>query len=269
MGRKQPYHRTAALLGAQARPTSRVRRRRRRRQSVRIPWKLVVVVVLAVALVGSFFGWLTMDDDWYVTPNRLHVAGISSAALARDIALVSELLDVHGLLLRESATAELLSERFVGLTATEVTCQRFPAECTIYVEERQPVLIWITEGQMYWIDAEGLVFPAYETRPDLPQIEGPLPDQLTFRRRLAVFQGIQALGAIGVPVDELEYNPERGLVWSDTEGRRVAFGVGEDMQPRWEMYLALVAHLEAKNIFPWTIDVRFPGGPTYSLERAW
>jgi hypothetical protein len=85
----------------------------------------------------------------------------------------------------------------------------------------------------------------------------------------AVQEGIAALAELGLPTDSLEYNPQRGLIWVDGEGRRVAFGVGPDMAARWQMYEALIAHLDSEGIFPWTVDVRFPGGITYSLERSW
>jgi hypothetical protein len=85
----------------------------------------------------------------------------------------------------------------------------------------------------------------------------------------AVQEGIAALAELGLPTDSLEYNPQRGLIWVDGEGRRVAFGVGPDMADRWQMYEALIAHLDAEGIFPWTVDVRFPDGITYSLERSW
>ena len=68
---------------------------------------------------------------------------------------------------------------------------------------------------------------------------------------LPVVQGAKSLIAIGVALDKLEYNVERGLIWTDPEGRRVAFGTGADMEPRWHIYEALVNHLEARNVFPW------------------
>lgn len=264
MGRKQGYYRTAALLGAQpGHVPVRARRTMRTRQPVRIPWKLLLLATPVFVLLG----WLILGAGWYVTAERLHVSGATSLAVARAVAVETELLGMHGLLLREAATADVVLMGQPGLISARVECQRFPAECVIYVEERKPVLTWHTEAGTYWIDAEGVLFPAYETRGDLPQIAGPLPASPA--RLRDVWQGVEALLALGVSTNELEYNSERGLVWTDSEGRRVAFGVGDSMQARWDIYRALVAHLEAQRIFPWAMDVRFPGGPTYSLDQTW
>ena len=86
---------------------------------------------------------------------------------------------------------------------------------------------------------------------------------------ISVQQGLAALTTLGIPTAALEYTPERGLIWTDPEGRRVAFGVGSDMASRWQMYQILVEHLAAQGITPQVLDVRFPGTATYSLDRSW
>jgi hypothetical protein len=86
---------------------------------------------------------------------------------------------------------------------------------------------------------------------------------------MEVMEGVAALAELGLPAAGLEYNAQRGLIWVDSEGRRIAFGVGSDMRTRWRVYELLTDQLKAQGIFPWTMDVRFPGGVTYSLERSW
>ncbi len=86
---------------------------------------------------------------------------------------------------------------------------------------------------------------------------------------ISVQQGLAALATLGIPTTALEYTPERGLIWTDPEGRRVAFGAGSDMAARWQMYQVLVEHLAAQGITPQVLDVRFPGAATYSLDRSW
>jgi len=264
MKKKRHYQRTAALLGAQ--PHIRYVPVRQRLQQVRIPWKLVLP--LAVVLAGAL--WLWLDNQWYLMEERLQVSGVSTRNVAREVALASDLLGWHGFLLRPEAAAARVLEQVPGVTRARVTCQRFPAECTIAVVERMPALVWATGAVTYWGDRDGKLFPAQGERPDLPLIRGPLPDDLKDDViSTDILEGINALITLGIPANQFEYNPKRGLIWTDTEGRRIAFGTGADMEARWAIYHTLIAHLESKSVFPWAVDVRFPKGPTYSLERTW
>jgi hypothetical protein len=286
---QRPYYRTAALLGAQQQPYSgRARtyapssRARTADVHLDIPWKFVALLTL----IGAAVLWLLMDNQWYLMGEDIRVIGASSQETALNVALASDLLGWHGLRLRPRAATAAIMEQVPAVTAAQVECNRFPAECVIRVQEREPVLNWVTENAVgnngvYWIDAEGVLLPANEVRAGLPVVHGPLPnleEGANSRARVAVLDGVTALAALGITADAdgngLEYQPEHGLIWTDPEGRRVAFGVGANMEARWNIYVALIAHLEARTVagdgvFPWTIDVRFPEGPTYSLERLW
>jgi hypothetical protein len=302
---QRPYYRTAALLGAQQQPYGgRVRtpgraqtptrgrtsgsRARQAELHLDIPWKLVALFML----IGAVTLWLLVDNSWYLMGDNIRVIGASSQETAFNVAIASDLLGWHGLRLRPHAAVTAIVEQVPAIITAQVECNRFPAECVIRVKEREPVLNWIAQnagGQnseaptdsIYWIDAEGVLFSAHEVRAGLPVVRGPLPavaEDASSRVRVAVLEGVTALAALGIDStadgNGLEYHPERGLIWTDPQGRRVAFGVGANMEARWNIYLALIAHLEARTVagngvFPWTIDVRFPEGPTYSLERLW
>jgi len=295
---QRPYYRTAALLGAQQQPYGGLRMPARSRASgarvrqpelhLDIPWKFIAMF----ALIGAVVLWLLLDNQWYLMGEDIRVIGASSQETALNIAIASDLLGWHGLRLRPGAATTAITEQVPAITAAQVECNRFPAECVIRVQEREPVLNWIVENTgehaaeastvgMYWIDAEGVLFPAHEVRAGLPVVHGPLPvpeESTNSRAHVAVLEGVTALAALGIDSttdgNGLEYHPERGLIWTDPQGRRVAFGIGANMEARWNIYVALIAHLEARTVagngvFPWTIDVRFPEGPTYSLERLW
>ena len=232
-------------------------------------------------LVGAAVLWLLVDDRWYLMGEDIRVIGASSRETALNAAIASDLLGWHGLRLRPYAAEAAITEQVPAITEVQVECSRFPAGCVIRVQERTPALNWITENAVYWIDAEGVLMPAHEVRAGLPVIRGALPtpiEDTNSRIQVAVLEGVTALATLGIDstTDEniLEYHPERGLIWTDPQGRRIAFGVGANMGARWNIYVALIAHLEARTVagngvFPWTIDVRFPEGPTYSLERLW
>lgn len=257
--KKHVYYRTTALLGAQQQPYAHAR------SNVHIPVKLVAALVVVVGVLM----WVWLDDRWYLSGENIQITGTNSPATAMDIAVASDLLGWHGFRLHPRAAEALIVEKVPAITAAQVQCGRFPANCVIEVVERTPVLNWVTEGATYLVDDGGMVFPTQTVRPDLPVIHGPMLNPEDAQTLLPVVQGAKSLIAIGVAPDKLEYNIERGLIWTDPEGRRVAFGTGPEMEPRWRIYEALVSYLETRNVFPWSIDVRFPGGPTYSLERAW
>lgn len=295
---QRPYYRTAALLGAQqqpygglrmpARPRTSGYRARRSELHLDIPWKFTAML----ALIGAGVLWLLLDNQWYLMGEDIRVIGASSQETAMKVAIASDLLGWHGLRLRPGAAATAITEQVPAITSAQVECNRFPAECVIRVQEREPVLNWVVENAgaqggeastvgIYWIDAAGVLLPAHEVRAGLPVVRGPLPaleESASSRARVAVLEGVTALAALGIDStadgNNLEYHPERGLIWTDPQGRRVAFGVGANMEARWNIYVALIKHLEARTVagngvFPWTIDVRFPEGPTYSLERLW
>ena len=285
---QRPYYRTAALLGAQQQPYGGRPRRsyapssRTANVPLAIPWKFIALCTL----IGAAVLWLLVDNNWYLMGENIRVIGASSHETAVDVAMASDLLGWHGLRLRPRAATAAITEQVPAITEAQVECNRFPAECVIRVQEREPVLNWVAEnavgtGGVYWIDAEGVLMPANEVRAGLPIVRGPLPnleEGANSHALVAVLDGVTALAALGITANAegngLEYHLERGLIWNDPEGRRVAFGVGASMEARWNIYVALIAHLEARTaagdgIFPWTIDVRFPEGPTYSLERLW
>jgi cell division septal protein FtsQ len=150
-----------------------------------------------------------------------------------------------------------------AITDAQADCRRYPAGCLITIKEREAVFAWVTDGQTYWIDPEGVLFKAWEDR-ELPTLRGPLPDSEQVSPR--IWEGMQGLITLGVPAETLTYDPTYGLIWTDPAGRRVLFGVGAAMPARWQVYQALSEDLAARDITVRTIDVRFPGGPTYVTE---
>lgn len=263
MKKTRTYHRTAALLGAQ--PHVRPRTPARSEARARVSWRMA----LPLALILGILLWLVADGRWYLMGENLQVIGTDSGSLTREVALASDLLGWHGFLLRPEAAEALILEKVPGVLTAQAICQRFPADCVIQVEERTPHLTWITGAGTYWVDRNGTLFAALQPRTDLPTVRGPLPDAAGKVVPPAILEGLAALAELPIDGDVLEYDPARGLVWTDPEGRRVAFGEGPEMAARWQMYQALTAHLDETGVFPWTIDVRFPAGPTYSLSRSW
>jgi hypothetical protein len=225
-------------------------------------------VVIAVALVAAGL-WVWLGDPWYVMADDLHVHGVSTLDLRSDILLMVDMHGWHRFRIHPGKAEEEVRKAFPQLKGFEIDCRLFPASCDFYVNERRPILVWVAGVSSYWVDGEGVIFPAQGPRADLPVVRGPMPEADRPEALLPILQGVAALLELGLPADDLMYSPQKGLIWTDDAGRRVAFGVGPDMKPRWEMYRSLCAHLETRAITPSVIDARFPGGLTYAMERLW
>ncbi|MCU0521839.1 MAG: cell division protein FtsQ/DivIB [Anaerolineae bacterium] len=268
MKQKRRYYRTAALLGPQDAHVYPQGRRsvRAEPRSLHIPWRLLVPTLIVV----GFGAWMALGDVWYLMWDDLKVTGIFSAQMEREVKLASDLLGWHRFHLHPAAAEEAILAHIPEFAAVDVSCGLIPTSCEIAVTERVPVLVWQAEGEAkYWVDRQGYVYPARSERPDLPVVRGSLPPEGGAHSIASIQQGLAALATLGVPTMALEYSSERGLIWTDPAGRRVAFGAGSEMAPRWKMYEVLVAHLASQGITPQCVDVRFPGAATYSLDRAW
>ncbi|MGC9347615.1 MAG: cell division protein FtsQ/DivIB [Anaerolineae bacterium] len=263
MRKKHRYYRTAALLGPRTRYAAV--RPKRKPIKIKIPWRFVLPVLAVIGL-GL---WIALSDLWFLLPEDLTVTGAPTRQLRIDAMVASDLLWWHRFGLKPALAEEAVVDQIVEFTDAEIRCGIFPTKCKIAVTLREPVFAWVDGATTYWVDSNGVVFEAWDQRTDLPVIRGPLPERADPHSIMEVMQGVAALAELGLSADELEYNAERGLIWVGSEGRRIAFGVGPDMQIRWRVYELLVDQLEAQGIFPWTMDVRFPGGVTYSLERSW
>ncbi len=263
MGRKTRYYRTAALLG----PTDHRAAVKARRQPIRIriPWRVVLplLVVLGLAL------WVGLGNTWYLMWDDYAVSGASTPHLRREIKIASELLGWHRFLVPRDAVEAAVLAGVPAVKAVSLRCPVLPLPCEIAVEERVPVLTWQVGSESYWVDRDGVFYPERFERPDLPLLRGPLPDADGAYSVLSVYEGLRALAALGVSIDQLEYTATRGLVWTDADGRRIAFGVGPHMTARWRAYETVMAHLAASATTARSIDVRFPEGVTYTQEISW
>ncbi len=271
MTKYRRYSRTAALL--QAQPVSMaVRPRGRRRAASRaltlsLPLQQVWPLILVLSLVVAVLVWMRADARWYVTEASITLYG-TRGAVAQEVVQASGLLKEHGTRLDAEAAAQRVREQVSAVSDVHVACHPYPASCEIRVVERKPVAIWDTGQGVLWIDKEGVAFTPWGEVTNLPVLRGPLP--ATPQATLAAVQGAEALLKLTGPVDVLEYHPQRGLIWNDPQGHRVAFGVdAERMAARWAVYQQLLAVFDARRIFPWNLDVRVPEAPTYAMERSW
>lgn len=266
--RSQRYETAGALVIGRAqvrRVSSSVRASVRRSRTL-------LAVLLLVAAAGAL--WLWLDARFYVYGADVDGAVRTSS---ERIFQASGLSGLHVLWVRSADVEGRILEAVPGIESARVIC-RLPARCTIAVVERQPRVTWDEDGRMWWIDGEGVVFPAVVTGESVAEgsapggllVRGQMPRDEEGRLDERVRVGLAELWAAGGSVPpELAYVPGRGLMFNDERGWRVIVGQGPGMERRLEVLDWLVADLQTRGLTPRFVDVRFAEVPYYSLTNDW
>jgi hypothetical protein len=253
----------------------------------RVAVRNVLLLLLVVVAVGAL--WLALDDRFYVYhADVVGVVRVSPGAVFQS----SGLPGLHILWVRPDEVEARILAALPTIESAQVACglhlpasgAGLPLRCTINVVERQPRVMWDEGGQLWWIDAEGVIFPASLSSPSMGGggegwlVRGPLPrgedgwlDE-PVRIALAELWAVSGAGNPPPGVGEsasLDYVPGRGLVLTDERGWRVILGQGPGMDERLRVLERLVANLEARGLRPRFVDVRFADAPYYSLTNDW
>lgn len=150
-----------------------------------------------------------------------------------------------------------------------------PAQVVVSAQERQPVLVWQQAGRTYWVDAEGVAFPARSEENLSVRVNADnLPSNafnLDQASTLPVFDvafiaSILQVRGIAPAEADLVFDAERGLGWQDPRGWQTF--VGNDLQDigmKLSVYQAIVDHLTSQNIQPTLVSVEHLHAPYYRL----
>jgi len=243
------------------------------------------LLLLSLVMVAAGALWLALDDRFYIyDANVVGAVRVSPDEVLR----ASGLPGLHILWARPAEIEARILAALPTLESARAVCRLQPpalsaglpvASCIITVMERQPRVMWDENGQLWWIDADGVIFPV---SPSFPPVEGdeggaeswlvrgPLPrdedGRLDERMRVALAE-LWATGADVSP--SLSYVPGRGLVLTDERGWRVIVGQGPGMDRRLQVLEWLAADLEGRGLTPRFVDVRFSDAPYYSLTNDW
>ncbi len=234
-----------------------------------VTWVLIAVVAVA----GALTLWLTFDSRFYVYGADIIGARRMSPA---DLFDGSGLNGLHILWARPDTIEARLLEEFPSLESATVSCQ-LPANCTIWVTERQPRVLWQDHGVLWWIDDEGAIFAAEDGGGGLDPaseaggrwiVTGPLPRREDGNLDERVRIGLTELWASGRDVPTaFDYSPDHGLSFVNRDGWRVVVGRGSGMDERLRVLERLTDYLDSQEITPALVDVRFPRAPYYSMSQ--
>ena len=256
---RREFETTSTLVLGRA----RVRQQPKTRNSQFAIRNLLLLLLIAV-IVGVL--WLTLDDRFYVY--RADVVGTARVA-PEEVFRASGLLGIHVLWVRPAEVEARILAELPGLESAQVACGLLD-DCAIAVVERKPRVMWEEDGQLWWVDDGGVVFPAPGLLSEGWFVRGPLPRDEDGRLDERVRVALTELWSVGAHVPQsLYYVPGRGLTFTDERGYRVILGQGPGMAQRLRVLALQAADLEARGLTPRFVDVRFSDAPYYSLTNEW
>ncbi|MGC8837798.1 MAG: cell division protein FtsQ/DivIB [Anaerolineae bacterium] len=199
--------------------------------------------LLALAFWTWLALWVSLSDACYIS--RVEVLGNEFLPAERLVQEAGVPEGYHIFFVNPAAVqARLLA--LPGVREAEVRCH-LPGRITLEVVERKPVLQWRVGAEQFWVDEEGVLFPA----------EGALPEAVTVvevdrgarqpgeRVEPGLVQGMQELATLLPEVTEFEYSQANGLGFRMADGTRVFLGT-EDLPARVQVLKRLLAELEAR-----------------------
>lgn len=240
------------------------------RRQIGASWRMLSALIVAVLVVilGIFF----MSDVFYV--RSVIVAGANNLDES-EVFRYADIAEMHIFWVNPADVRQSILKSSPVVADARVEVGWPPDMVRIYIEEREPVLIWTQAGVSALVDLQGRILrypPEGEARPDLlqvvadnslegpPGVDAPIPVD-------AVFGALQ-LQNIFAGVRVLRYNADRGLGFREAGGWDVWLGTGTDMPNKLQIYDALWRNLAARGITPVEINVSNPDAVYYCADIA-
>jgi hypothetical protein len=187
---------------------------------------------------------------------------------ADTIAEASRLEGSNLFLISPAAVEAQILSRIPSVRGVQVSVG-FSGDVRVVLQEREPILLWSQNGNSYWVDAEGVFFPALAERADLVRVDvhdkGP---QITFDRAADIDPDvvIQALElTLALPTGtRILYDTQHGLGMADIDGWTAYFGTSGQIDLKMDLYRRMVSALSAEGIRPIFVSVENLRQPFYS-----
>ena len=178
--------------------------------------------------------------------------------------------------------AQLEADPSVANANVEVGWPPYMVQITI--TEREPALIWEQSGQRVWVDVRGRVMALRQDVPDLVRVIVEKPSKNIHLGKCALMGMDEVLGpgscidadivagviqfkALYPNVEEMVYDPAKGLGYHDGRGWLLWFGNGTDIVTKMAVYDKMVESVYTKQgRHPIEFDVSDPDAPYYSAS---
>jgi hypothetical protein len=253
---------------------------------VNLDWRLLSAA-LAIGL-GALLYWLWNDPLFVVsTPQIVGMQRLTE----QDINAVLKVSGENIFTLQPVLLQNELQQAFPELSSVIVYAD-LPAQVTVAVTERTPVLEWQQDQQTLWVDKDGIAFtprgtpttplPIIKSQQALtvpaPRLKTPEDKDLTnlvlegdlvvqpfiSHDMIKAVQALQSLAPAGTPI---MYDQKYGFGWTDPQGWQVYFGLDmNNIKLKSLVYQAVSQYVAGLETKPILISVENPHAPFYRLE---
>jgi cell division protein FtsQ len=256
--------------------------------SINIGWRFLSFFLGIFCLAGIYL--LFNSSDFQV--HQIQTSGLQRLS-ANDLDAVMKISGESIIWFDANQATKDLSLAFPELKELQITVE-MPNVIQISAVERQPVLLWQTDKQAYWLDDEGVLIPprgevgelltihASSAPPLVKSIQDTetttLLDQNSGTTQLSIAQ-LQGWGETvdpvmidaayqlmaQIPIDsKILYNQVNGLGWKAEQGWDVFVGLTlNDINYKLIAYQALVEKFTAEGIYPSMVSIEFALRPYY------
>lgn len=229
-----------------------------------INWRLLSGMILVC--LGLVLFLFFSADVFYV-----RAIGVSGARYLEEeeIFRLAEIAEAHVFWIDPEEVRQRIMQ-FPAIADAQISIGWPPTMVRITITEREPALIWQQAGVEVWVDIHGnvLMIPP-EDRADLLRVEVMgVDDPISNMEKVSqdVVNGARLLRDLIPNAPVLQYDPVKGLGFSDPAGWRAWFGSGQDMPTKILIYQRLTAELAARGVTPSEINLVNPDAP-YICER--
>ena len=227
--------------------------------------KIILLAMLLMGLVVIVLAWF-FGDDFRIS--NIQVQN-NQAIPAAQIIANSELLGEHVLFADLEAAVKRVGE-LSGIEAARLTCA-WHSGCVILVQTAPVLAVWqsaIDVNARVWNDRMGQVQQAADnvlSKLVIRVEDGKVPSPET-KLDDRVLRALQEMIALQPTTTRYTYSGQYGLILVDPRGYKVRLGVAEydgAMRDKLDILRQLSDQLEAKNIKPRVLDVRYVNAPFY------
>lgn len=238
-----------------------------------LQWFTPVRWVLALALVAllAIIGFASVDRMFFIYDSTI------VGARHLDPSVIYETAGIHeqNIFWLQPQTVARKLMGLPGVRAVRVRCG-LPADVTIEVAEREPVVLWraTVQGRDWWLDKEGVVLP-YHGDPSSPSTifvvdysdrhleEGVLVEPA------GLIDSVLQLAAAMPQARLFFFSADRGLSYRQQASSRewmVYVGTSDSLGRKIQAVDVITDYLTASGISPAYIDVRWPDRPVYGMS---
>jgi cell division septal protein FtsQ len=237
-------------------------------------WRLLALVALAALI--AVMVYISYDFSFFIYRDQTRIEGVRF--LKSDDIFAASGVNEQNIFWIDPAEVAGRVVALDGIRAARVHCNLLPAQVTIEIEEREPVVMWraTSQEQDLWLDEAGVVLPYHGdvNSPDMVFVVDYGERHLKVGDRIEPEGSVQSVLrlAAALPGEQVYYyQPDRGLSFSHRVSIGewpVYVGTSDDLARKIQVVQALTEYMVENNISPRYVDVRWAEHPVYGKPEA-